>query len=165
VIQILIEPTCEVTRHYVRNYIRFLTSMGPISYNYSQCIARHLLINMPVRLLVVSTARWAHNCPPSLHKQIILHKRPKFNVCLLNKELRCSTQTGAVRFERSSGIMSTISRRTVTILVVHCRMQGPWTCIRGIVEILAVYFKTCHSTSLEGLKNMRAWNRIAHQLQ
>ena len=60
VIRILTGATCDVTRHYVRNYIRFLTATCPVSYNYSQCELDILLINVPIRLLVVSAVRWAN---------------------------------------------------------------------------------------------------------
>jgi hypothetical protein len=64
VIRILTGPTCDVTRHYVRNYIRFLTTTCPVSYNYSQCKLDILLINAPIRLLVVSTVKWANTTLP-----------------------------------------------------------------------------------------------------
>jgi len=82
----------------VRNYIRFLTATCPLSYNYSQCKLDILLINVPIRLLVVSTVRWAKITLPAMHQQITLHKWPTFYVCLLNKEQLCSTQPEAVRF-------------------------------------------------------------------
>jgi hypothetical protein len=59
VTRILTGPTCDVTRNYERNYIRFLTATCPVSYNYSQCKLDILLINVPIRLLVVSAVRWA----------------------------------------------------------------------------------------------------------
>ena len=64
VIRILTGPTCDVTRHYVGNYIRFPTATCPVSYNYSQCKLYILLINVPIRLLVASTVRWANTTLP-----------------------------------------------------------------------------------------------------
>jgi hypothetical protein len=64
VIRILNGPTCDLTRHYVRNCIRFLTATCPVSYNYSQCKLYILLINVPIRLLVDSAVRWANTTLP-----------------------------------------------------------------------------------------------------
>jgi hypothetical protein len=64
VIRILNGPACDVTRHYVSDYIRFLTATCPASYNYSQCKLYILLINVPIRLLVVPTVRWANTTLP-----------------------------------------------------------------------------------------------------
>jgi hypothetical protein len=112
VIWILTGPTCDVTRHYVRNYIRFLTAKCPLSYNYNQCKLDILLINIPIRLLVVSTVRWAKITLPRCtnRSHYTSYRHSTFASWTKNSYV---PHKGAVRFEGSSPTTGKTSRRTI----------------------------------------------------